>query len=304
MSQKPKAGAQVRPPLPTPAPATKATSKDVPATSKDVLAKTESVKAAPDGLAPQADVPAIKMAPEAEAAAKPAPMPVPAVMIEAASKVTPAARPEPTPVKAEPIPKADPVITPEPVAKVEPAPEVPVPVTVSPPVEPLVAAPAPPAAVAEPVKEVATAIVDTIAAVTAASVEQVAAIKPTEPTLTQGLNKMMKSTEELVAFNQANMEAFIRSGQIWSAGMQELTKQMANTAKATFEESMSTFKAISTAKSVKEAMDLQSSFAKAAVEKAMAESNKLTDASIKLTEQTLAPITARVTDAVESFKTH
>jgi phasin family protein len=298
MSQKPKAGAQVRP---TPAPATKATSKDVPAT-------TESVKAAPDGLAPQVDVPAIKMAPEAEAAAKPAPppvpaaMPVPAVMTEPASTVTPVVNPEP--VKAEPIPKADPVITPEPVAKVEPAPEVPVPVTVSPPVEPLVAAPAPPAAVAEPVREVATAIVDTVAAVTAASVEQVAATRPAEPTLTQGLQKMMKSTEELVAFNQANMEAFIRSGQIWSAGMQELTKQMANTAKATFEESMSTFKAISTAKSVKEAMDLQSSFAKAALEKAMAESNKLTDASIKLTEQTLAPITARVTDAVESFKTH
>ena len=73
------------------------------------------------------------------------------------------------------------------------------------------------------------------------------------------------------------------------------------TAKATFDESVSTFKAVSTAKSVKEAMDLQSSFAKAALEKAMAESNKLTDASIKLTEQTLAPITARMTTAVETF---
>ena len=39
----------------------------------------------------------------------------------------------------------------------------------------------------------------------------------------------------------------------------------------------------------------------APVEEAVAESNKLTDASIKLTEQTLAPITARVTVAVETF---
>jgi phasin family protein len=116
---------------------------------------------------------------------------------------------------------------------------------------------------------------------------------------------MMKSTEDLVAFGQANLEAFVKSSQIWSAGVQELTKQMATSAKASFEESVSTFKAISTAKSVKEAMDLQSTFAKAALEKAMAESNKLTDASIKLTEQTLAPITARVTVAVETFgKTH
>ena len=113
---------------------------------------------------------------------------------------------------------------------------------------------------------------------------------------------MMKSTEDFVAFGQANLEAFVKSGQIWSAGMQDLTKLIASSAKASFDESVSTFKAISSAKSVKEAMELQSSFAKSALEKMMAESNKLTDASIKLTEETLAPITARVGVAVETFK--
>lgn len=117
----------------------------------------------------------------------------------------------------------------------------------------------------------------------------------------QGMKKMMKSTEDFVAFGQANMEAFLKSGQIWATGMQDLTKQIATTAKTSFEESVSTFKAMSTAKSVKEAIDLQSSFAKTTLEKAMTESNKITDASIKLTEQALAPITARVTVAVETF---
>jgi len=144
-----------------------------------------------------------------------------------------------------------------------------------------------------------------VAAVTAKAIESASATEPAKSTITQGMKSMMKSTEDLVAFGQANMEAFVKSGQIWSAGVQELTKQIASSAKASFDESVSTFKAISTARSVKEAMDLQSTFAKAALEKAMAESNKLTDASIKLTEQTLAPITARVTVAVESFgKTH
>ncbi len=121
------------------------------------------------------------------------------------------------------------------------------------------------------------------------------------PTPIQGLKTMMKTTEEFVAFGQANVDAFVKSGQIWAAGVQELSKLVATTAKANFDESVTTFKAISTAKSVKEAIDLQSSFAKTAIEKAMAESNKLADASIKLTEQTLAPITARVTVAVEKF---
>jgi phasin family protein len=161
-----------------------------------------------------------------------------------------------------------------------------------------------------PIAAVTTAATPTAAPVAAASitagvVRTATVNEPTKTTLTQGITSMMKSTEDLVAFGQANLEAFVKSSQIWSAGVQELTKQMATSAKASFEESVSTFKAISTAKSVKEAMDLQSTFAKAALEKAMAESNKLTDASIKLTEQTLAPITARVTVAVETFgKTH
>ena len=41
--------------------------------------------------------------------------------------------------------------------------------------------------------------------------------------------------------------------------------------------------------------------ARASMETAMAETGKLTDASVKLTEQALAPITARVTLAVEKF---
>jgi phasin family protein len=157
------------------------------------------------------------------------------------------------------------------------------------------------AASAKAVSATITATADTVAAVTSEAVETASSIEPTKPTITQGIKSMMKSTEDFVAFGQANLEAFVKSGQIWSAGVQELTKQIATTAKASFDESISTFKAMSTAKSVKEAMDLQSSFAKAALEKAMAESNKLTDASIKLTEQTLAPITARVTVAVETF---
>lgn len=112
---------------------------------------------------------------------------------------------------------------------------------------------------------------------------------------------MMKSTEDFVAFGQANLDAFVKSGQIWVAGVQDLTKAFAATAKTSFDESVTTFKALGTVKSVKEAIDLQTGFAKTSMEKALAESNKITDASIKLTEQTLAPIAARVTVAVESF---
>jgi phasin family protein len=246
---------------------------------------------------------------------------------DAAAKVSPvkteAAR-LPLDVKAQPVVKAEPAVPTSPVIKPEPvvrasaivappavappmvtppgvtAPKVSEPV-VKPPVESLPAAKVQTAPAAIAATEIVKATVSNTADAAAKAVATAKAIEPTKPTLTQGMKTMMKSTEDLVAFGQANLEAFVKSGQIWSAGVQELTKQMATSAKASFEESVSTFKAISTAKSVKEAIDLQSTFAKSALEKAMAESNKLTDASIKLTEQTLAPITARVTVAVETF---
>jgi len=56
-------------------------------------------------------------------------------------------------------------------------------------------------------------------------------------------------------------------------------------------------------KSVKEALELQTSFAKASIEKAMSEGSKLTETSLKLAEQAYAPLTARVNAAVETFTT-
>jgi phasin family protein len=115
------------------------------------------------------------------------------------------------------------------------------------------------------------------------------------------MDKAIKTAEEFVSFGQGNVEALMKSSQIWVAGVQDLSKHFAATAQTQFDETMSTFKALSSVKSLKEAMELQSKLAHASVEKAVAETGKLTDASLKLAEQALAPITARVTLAVEKF---
>jgi phasin family protein len=129
----------------------------------------------------------------------------------------------------------------------------------------------------------------------------VAAVQATQAKVKQGMEKVMKTAEEFVAFSQGNVEAFVKSGQIWATGVQDLSKNFAAVAQASMEESISTMKAFASVKSLKEVFDLQAAFARAALEKTVTESSKLTDASLKLTEQTLAPLTARVTVAVEKF---
>ena len=117
----------------------------------------------------------------------------------------------------------------------------------------------------------------------------------------EGVTRAMKTAEQVAQFSQGNVEALVKSSQIWASGWQDISKQMAATAKANLDETMSVFKAMTSVKSVKEAFDLQSSFARTSMEKAMAESGKLTEHSIKLAEQAFAPISARVNAAVETF---
>jgi|SRR4051812_23254503 phasin family protein len=151
------------------------------------------------------------------------------------------------------------------------------------------------------VEAAAKGIEATVSGLKDSMAQATAGFEATQATVKEGMEKAMKTAEELVAFNQGNIEAFVKSSQIWTAGMQDLSKLIAATAKASLDESIATFKAISTAKSVKDALDLQAAFARSALEKTLAESGKLTDASFKLTEQAMAPLTARVTVAVEKI---
>jgi phasin family protein len=128
-----------------------------------------------------------------------------------------------------------------------------------------------------------------------------AGFEKTQAKVKENMEKAMKTAEEVVAFGQGNVEAYMKSSQILAAGMQEMQKKMAESAQASFEETVSTLKAMTSCKSLKDAFELQAGLARTAMERTIAESGKLTDASFKLTEQALAPITARVSLAVEKF---
>lgn len=128
-----------------------------------------------------------------------------------------------------------------------------------------------------------------------------AGIEQAQVHVKEGMQRAMKTAEQMSAFSQGNVEALMKSSQIWATGLQDISKLFAASAKASLDETMSTFKAMSSVKSVKEAFELQSSFARTSMEKAMSESGKLTEHSLKLAEQAFAPISARVNVAVETF---
>jgi len=108
-----------------------------------------------------------------------------------------------------------------------------------------------------------------------------------------------------MSFGQGNIEALMKATQIYASGFQDISKHLAASSKASLEDSVAFTKSLMGVKSVKEAVDLQSGFTKSSIEKAVAETSKLTDATVKLAEQAIAPLTARMSLAVETFgKTH
>jgi phasin family protein len=164
------------------------------------------------------------------------------------------------------------------------------------------AAPAQPAKIAQETAHATTKGFDhTVAALKNSVSGTVAGLEKTQAEVKANMEKAMKTAEDFMAFGQGNVEAMLKSGQIWAEGVQGLGKTFAATAQAQLDQTMNTFKALAGVKSLKEAIDLQTNLARSSVEIVVAETGKLTDASMKLAEQTLAPITARVTRAGEKF---
>ena len=128
-----------------------------------------------------------------------------------------------------------------------------------------------------------------------------ASLQQAQSVMREGLQKAMKTTEDLVSFNQGNLEAMARSSQILMSGMQEIGQTMAAAAKTSMEDSVSGFKALSGVRSFKDLFELQSSMLRTAMERNAAQTSQFTESTMKLSERALAPISARLTVATDKF---
>lgn len=113
--------------------------------------------------------------------------------------------------------------------------------------------------------------------------------------------ELKKAADEAVAFSRGNVEAFTQSAQLYYTGVQDLGRQMMATLQGLSDHAVEGAKAISGAKSLKDVADLQASLTRTAFEKSLADATKLREAAMKLAEESFAPISARVTVAVEKL---
>ena len=109
----------------------------------------------------------------------------------------------------------------------------------------------------------------------------------------------MKNYDDIVAFNQDNFDAFVASSTAAAKGFEELTKQYVAFASASVEDAITAGKKIVAAKTVNEAIDLQTKIAKDSWEKAIAEGQKITEISTVIFKDASAPLSERVQATVD-----
>lgn len=105
--------------------------------------------------------------------------------------------------------------------------------------------------------------------------------------------------EEFAALGKENMEAAVKSGQLFAKGFEALNAVLFQVTREVVEENLKASKAIMGCKTPEDAFELQNDLVRANYERALTESRKITEMSVKLAEEASQPITQRVNASVE-----
>ncbi len=117
-----------------------------------------------------------------------------------------------------------------------------------------------------------------------------------------GVSAAMAYWQNSMAFGQSQLSALMQSSQIMATGLQEISKEIAASNKASIEDSVAFTKSLIAAKSPADAAKLQAGFVKATLEKGVAHNRELSQATVELAKQAARPINDQIAKASAVFK--
>lgn len=113
--------------------------------------------------------------------------------------------------------------------------------------------------------------------------------------------KSTEMTGEMVTFQRANAEAMAEAGKILFTGVQEMTRDAVEEGRKAAGQMSEDARLIAAAKSPTELVKLQSDIMRRSFDSVVAIGSKNTEAWIKLTNEAFAPLTSRVSEAVDKM---
>jgi len=123
--------------------------------------------------------------------------------------------------------------------------------------------------------------------------------------LKTGLEKALKGYDAFLGYGKETAEAVMKSATVAGKGVESINNELYSFSKQSIEESVAATKAVMGSKSVHEAFEFQTDFAKSAFEAYVAELSKISELATTATKDTFAPFKGRVQawlDVVQSTR--
>jgi phasin family protein len=117
------------------------------------------------------------------------------------------------------------------------------------------------------------------------------------------VKKSQKVAEELADLARANVEAVVEAGRVATEGARSISQDVVAKQRDGFEQAADAIRSLAEAKSPTEYLQLQSDFARASFDRAVAESSKLTESLVKLAGEAFQPLSNRASANAERFNT-
>ncbi len=132
------------------------------------------------------------------------------------------------------------------------------------------------------------------------TVEQITAASNTA--FKDGVEKTLSALNDANSYSKQNLEAVIASVTAATKGAEALGAQAMAFSKTSFETQVAAAKSLAGAKSVQEVVELQTAFAKSALETYMAQMGALSETVSASMKDSMKPLNERVTAAVEKLQ--
>jgi phasin family protein len=127
------------------------------------------------------------------------------------------------------------------------------------------------------------------------------AVKEVQERTQAAYEKSTSAITEVSEFAKGNVEAVVESGKIFAEGVQSLGKSYADEAKSAYETATADIKEMASIKSPTDLFQLQGKIMRRNFDAMIAMTSKATDASMKLANEAIAPISGRVNLAAEKL---
>jgi phasin family protein len=119
----------------------------------------------------------------------------------------------------------------------------------------------------------------------------------------EGVEKSLAAFADINSHSKRNLEAVVASVTAATKGAETLGAQVTAYSKKAAEDHIAATKTLTSAKSLQEAVEFQTSYAKSFLDAYLAEMNKWSDTVSGSVKESLRPINERVSAVVEQFQT-